>query len=395
MRKLLTLPAHPFLFALFPILFLYNHNKGQILLNAIFIPITITLLGTLFLWSLLNFILKNNLKAGLLVSLFLLLFFSYGHFFNALISVYLRVGRFTIGPNKILFPVWIIIFFLGLYFIFKTRQKLTSLTQVLNLIALFLVFPSIISVGVYQYKTRNVQPKKTEVEVFESNETQNQNTPDMYYIILDSYARADILKEIFNYENSDLLEYLSKKGFYIIEKATSNYCQTTLSLASSLNLEYLDEMTNKVGIENPSHEPLHDMIVHGRVINYLRQQGYLFIAFPSGYWATEVQTADIYIPSESFFDEFQNGLINTTILTAIFKSRNQLSVHRRRVLTTFDHLADFSKKKEPIFVFAHLLVPHPPFIFGPNGEKLYPRGGYNWVNWRINLCPINLSFRSE
>ena len=35
------------------------------------------------------------------------------------------------------------------------------------------------------------------------------------------------------------------------------------------------------------------------------------------------------------------------------------------------------KFDEPVFVYAHVMLPHPPNLFGPNGEHVMPRINYN------------------
>ena len=49
------------------------------------------------------------------------------------------------------------------------------------------------------------------------------------------------------------------------------------------------------------------------------------------------------------------------------------AIKRRTVLYKFDQVAKLSETREdrPRFVFSHMVVPHTPFVFGPNGE---PRG---------------------
>ena len=45
-------------------------------------------------------------------------------------------------------------------------------------------------------------------------------------------------------------------------------------------------------------------------------------------------------------------------------------LHRLTILNAVDHIPDFAKEKQSYFVFAHLISPHPPYIFGRNGEEL-------------------------
>jgi len=68
--------------------------------------------------------------------------------------------------------------------------------------------------------------------------------------------------------------------------------------------------------------------------------------------------------------EFHTMLIRTTILNPIqgdmFSSHN-----RERILCGFSELSEMVNRSDsPKFVFAHLMIPHQPYVFGPNGEPL-------------------------
>ena len=71
---------------------------------------------------------------------------------------------------------------------------------------------------------------------------QERRFPDIYYIILDGYARSDVMKSRFGFDNSGFLSHLESRGFYVARQSTANYCQTPLSLSASLNAVYLDEL---------------------------------------------------------------------------------------------------------------------------------------------------------
>ena len=43
--------------------------------------------------------------------------------------------------------------------------------------------------------------------------------PDIYYIILDGYARSDVMQELFNFDNTGFLERLRHKGFFVAQAA--------------------------------------------------------------------------------------------------------------------------------------------------------------------------------
>jgi hypothetical protein len=371
---------HPFLFAIFPVLFLFAHNIEHSLLNEILLPIALTLAFALLSWSLLSAILKNKEKAGLLVSLVLLLFFSYGHFYDAMESLDWMV---MLGRHKILFAVWGVLLALGVYFSIKTRRDLQNFTSLLNAIAALLVVISLVNIGAYELRTKQTRQDSGSAESAEANPIHLESAaalPDIFYIILDGYAREDILQGIYGYENAEFTDYLTQKGFYVADKSRANYSQTSLSLASSLNLAYLDDLIDQVGIESDDRVLLEEMLTHNNVRRFLKQYGYTFVAFSSGYSATEMRNADVYMTPGWALSEFQNVLINTTPIPVLLNNlpnQSQHDLHRDRLLYIFDHLADPMEMSSPVFVFAHIIAPHPPFVFGERGEPIKPGGNFS------------------
>jgi len=205
--------------------------------------------------------------------------------------------------------------------------------------------------------------------------------PDIYYIILDGYARADILEELYRYDNGEFLDYLKGRGFCVADKSKSNYCQTALSLASSLNLQYLQGLTNRIHAKSRNTSLLRNLIRNSGIVRFLKEYGYQFVALSSGYSFTEISKADIYMSPSQALSESQNLLINTTPLRALLDKlpmRSQYDLHRERLLYIFDHLPCVKKMDSPVFVFAHILAPHPPFVFGEYGEPARCDGEFSY-----------------
>ena len=78
---------HPFLLAFCPILFLYSRNMGEFPLGVIYVPVIKSLFLVLVGLVIARIVTGNWLKAGLVTSVFLILFFSYGHLFRFLYSL--------------------------------------------------------------------------------------------------------------------------------------------------------------------------------------------------------------------------------------------------------------------------------------------------------------------
>jgi hypothetical protein len=378
------LVIHPYLFAIFPIFFLFAHNMGELSLNVIFIPIAITVCFTLLSCTLLSFVLKDKEKAGLVVSLFLLLFFSYEYVFGI---IWLIIEVIT---HRHVLLVWGTVFTLGAYLTIKTRRKLHHLTILLNLVAIFAVAIPIFRIGAFEayYGLTFRHNISKERQINTPDLAKSVKCPDIYYIILDGYARGDILEDVYQYDNSKFLGYLAQKGFYVGNRSRANYAQTWLSLASSLNLVYLDDLVDRVGEESDNRRPLIEMVNHNSVYNFLKQYGYVFVTFSSR-GSSEIKNVDIHMIPGPSLSEFQSVLINTTplqILLDKLAKKSQYDSHRDRLLYIFDHLADMTEMNSPVFVFAHILAPHPPFVFGENGESIEPNRGFSLSDGSLFLA---------
>jgi len=366
MKRVLVI--HPFLVAIHPILCLFAVNFGEFSPREIAIPMILITCFTLILWLLLSFLIKNRQKAGLFLSIEMLLFFSIGPLCRVVYNV-----TDSLELSSILLPTWIILLVLVAYGSLRVHRSLQKLTRLLNAIAVFLVATSGIYIGVHYIRSVTAIPVVQSMEDIELSSEDLEKVPylpNIYYIILDGYARGDILEELYQYNNSEFLDHLKRKGFYVASKSRSNYTQTALSLASSLNFEYLNDL--EIDAEYGNRLPLIKMIRDNKVIHLLKQHGYTIVAFSSGCSLTEITNADIYIRT-GHLGMLGNALISSVLPPNLARGlRMQYNIHRKSILYTFGRLAKTSELKAPIFVFAHILAPHPPFVFGEHGEERTP-----------------------
>ena len=125
---------HPLLFAIFPIILLYSQNIHLLPIEEIIIPILLVVGLSTISWIILNYFLRNLLKAGLIVSLFLVVFFSYGHVYNILDDV--SFLGFDIGRHIFLLIPFFVVLVLGIIYLLKTKRKLNNLSSVVNVISI-------------------------------------------------------------------------------------------------------------------------------------------------------------------------------------------------------------------------------------------------------------------
>ena len=110
-----------------------------------------------------------------------------------------------------------------------------------------------------------------------------QNPPDVYFFLLDSYGRADLLEEAYGFDNSQFLNGLKERGFYVAECSQSNYVRTEISLGSSLNMQYLQELSDKFSPDTTKRGLLWDSLKHNAVRYNFESMGYETITVDTGF----------------------------------------------------------------------------------------------------------------
>ena len=386
------LPVYPIFFAVYPILAYFVHNLDELKAKVIFWPLLISLGASLLVWLAVNFVSKNFKRSAVLVFLGLSFFFSYGHLINALGKL---IDLKLIVKLEVFFLiVWTIIFLLLSRLVFRlvtVARKLDQLTRFLNIVALVLGLIFLVQIAYHELEFRLVMAKlapERRQEIKQAQPEKGTRPPDIYYLIFDRYASADSLKKYYFYDNSDFLDFLTQKGFYVVPRALANYPITDLSLASSLNMEYLDSLSLSVGSESTDFRPIYAKFNHHLVGDFLKKRGYLLVNVPSTWWLTrQNKQADInylYTRPRSL-SIFLLKFLETTALHPFFSGSLTVSeknimepltfeaLSREIILNQFKILSKTPNLPGPKFVFAHVLLPHEPYVFDRDGRFISKR----------------------
>ncbi len=289
--------------------------------------------------------------------------------YNSLLVGFLGAHRNTCPPA--LFTLSALpVLGLAAFLLLRRLKNPGPWTRLLNVFSIFLVI--VLLTELIHANPRLAPPPQRSAVVFPIAPS-SRPLPDIYYIILDGYARSDVLRELFDFDNEPFLDRLEQKGFYVARQSTSNYCQTPLSLSSSLNLEYLDDLIKGLGT---SQTDLHELIDRNNLAATLRQLGYQFTTFATGFDPTDVSDSDRYLSPYLHLTEFQRLLIDRSVLWAFLPetdSRDLFTQARERILFLLDQLPRIAADPHPTFTLAHVVCPHPPFVFGPDGEDISHR----------------------
>jgi len=360
---------HSFLFPLYFVLFFWSKNLSISFLE-VWPPLIFFFSFAIGAVLVLGFILRNFKKAGLIVSLFFILFFSYGHTRSILGN--LKLFGIEVGRHTYLMIIWVFILVIVSIVIIMLRNEkvVNGLTTCLNLMGLllmvFVLFPILIfQIKNLTFKKENIIMEKAVTDntvKLLSQQMKNNSLPDIYYIILDSYMNSDILKSELDFDNSEFCEWLQKKGFFVSSSSRSNYVWTYLSLPSSLNFRYLDNIKDK----NKEGE----LLYNNKVAEILKKRGYKVISISTSGIAINDDLRFQYGPAKDFLPSLiENTWIYPFTFFGLFNSI-LYEYQRKCILYGFEKLNEIPNIKEPTFTFAHINNPHPPYIFNKEGKPL-------------------------
>jgi len=372
-----SLPYYPLLLGCYPVVALLGFNISQVDPNVVWRPVLVLSLVTLAVMFLLKWLLRDWHRAALATTILILLFFTYGHLYSYLKTI--EMSGIILGRHRQMLMVWLILAGLGMWWAGRKTARPQAFTPVLNLLSIFLlIHPTFLST-VYIWKV--VQARS--VVASQASAAQDPDLPlgykpDIYFIVLDAYGRTDVLSESWGIDNTSFLQLLESRGFYIAECSQSNYAHTILSITSTLNLNYLDALTGELNGNMEKNATLHALGQDNHVRKYLGSLGYDTVAFATNFPFTEWKDAEhFYSPPPLGMNDFEILLARTSAwrvpMDMISRSPEQRSTdwYRQRTEYALRYLMEeVPALPGPKFVYAHLVIPHHPFVFGPNGEEV-------------------------
>jgi hypothetical protein len=378
-----SLPLHPLLFAAYAVLFLYAQNIELVRLSEVFPPLAWSLGGAAVLVGITALAMRSAGRGALIASAVVVGFFGYGHLTGLL------------GEEV---PGWLVMVGLvgllgGVTALAVIRyRRMPSLTGGLNAAGAVLVLFALATIVPYhaQAPVRAVGTGGGPSGLQATRATQR----DIYYLVFDRYGSASALQARFGITDNDLPAWLAQRGFQVAEHAHANYSRTTLSLASVLNLEYLDEVAAAQGPDSESYSPLHEMLQEHVVGRFLHEQGYRYLHVGSWFNPTRsVRIADMSLEHDST-TEFEAVLYETTALPALASVLPQGEPvppedekHVAAARFQFRALQRIIAEPGPKFVLAHVLLPHDPYTFDEEGN-------YVPVSAR-DAVPVERQFRAQ
>ncbi|MGH2463263.1 MAG: hypothetical protein ACRDFZ_06530 [Candidatus Limnocylindria bacterium] len=363
-------PWHVLLIGAYPVLFLFAENADQqVTLEPLWVPLAICLVGAVMVLLLCLGFRRDWARAGLMASVLLALFFSFGHIWN-LVDEFLQ-------QRWLLVAIWVV-WGVGLVQLaWRGGSWVRPATQLLNLATVFLILFNLLRIGEYMVSTRLFPDTTGEIPTVAVSQA---GRPDIYYIVLDRYGGEQTLRVEYDFDNGPFLEELADRGFTVAHDSWANYFKTAPSVVSTMSMDYLDPDEYKQSTPQ-TFGPIHAALQHRLAAPAaLKSLGYEYVHI-ANWWEPSSKNVDAdVIYRYTQFSQFSTILAATTMLLALApeasaspdepdpESITYPELARRHILYGFDAIQQAARRSGPTFTFAHLTIPHSPYVFNPDGS---------------------------
>ena len=352
----------PVLFTVFPMLSLFADNQSEVELSLLSRPLLVGIVAALALFGVFFLITKRFANAGVLASVVVVGFLFEGVFFGQTVFWFLLLWLATIVAAVVA--------------VLRSRRDLVNVVAILTVAAAAMVVPQVVNVVTWQ--ASHSLPSATDPRLWPTslevpNVPSGVRPPDIYVIIPDDYARADVLQEYFHYDNSEFLTQLEQRGFIVSVDNRSPYSDSESNVASLLNMDYLTNFGNVLGDESQDVRLVKRVSEDNRAARLLSSIGYDYIQLDTD----EVSFAGGNPGISSFAapDSFANLLMRKTILREIggpigFDQSATEARYRDAIRSEFAKLGAIPDGPRPKFVVFHTLIPHDPYVYDERGRSV-------------------------
>jgi len=378
-KEIREIQLYPLAAGILPVLVTYNiRGANHVALQNLLPPLLISALLSLIVYALFWRLRKQIGNAAICTWLFLTALFAFTYVVIGFDFCLMTLSIKDAGTAIIVGQIFIsLAAALALTIVFALITKKTWLSKIESLLCRTTSFLLILQLMVlFQHEFNYffvIEPQvaKEQARLMPkiSKLGKTKGDRDIYLIVLDEMASPEVLSRVFSYDNSDFVSQLRRRGFLIDEGSLSNYPLTRLSLASILNMTYLDFLGDSKAKETQKdYAPTTRLLQRSNLAKFLQQQGYDYIHIGS-----EMPPTDSTVMANQnrypLIDEFSLRFWQSTTpgqTPGFAKFLAHLRRKSRLDALKYLELADAGQK--PKFVLCHILCPHEPFDLNADGS---------------------------
>ncbi|MEJ7911823.1 MAG: sulfatase-like hydrolase/transferase [Chitinophagaceae bacterium] len=321
-------------------------------------------------------IIRSWRKAALFTFLLLSLHFFFGAFHDTVKSF--SADGF-LAKYSVLLTLLLGTAVTGFVYLKRSKRPFMRLCRYLTLLLLLLIL-----VDTFQFisKLAGWNRKSLESTSFSHTKCLSCKKPDVYWIVADEYAGSTALREVFNWNNSSFEKSLEALGFKVVANTLSNYNFTPFSIASTLNLSYLN-------LQNTNHvsgdvSQVMSQIGNNELTRFFAAQGYSIFnnsifdlpGEPKKVISTFLPDKTTYITAQTLYSRLERDLYYHLIITFKLSAFIEKSLYNnlRSNELLYRHTIETSRLTAgPKFSYTHLSMPHPPYYFNEHGQPNPPQ----------------------
>jgi len=364
-------PFHPILLAAWPILFLLAENAGEAEPAEAVVPIAVSVGVAVAIVAVVRLLGASLERAALVGSIGMVVVLLFGHVTDALAPLGQSEGRILVawlvlGGAAVLLALWV-------------PRGVATASRSLNALSAVLVASSLISLVVADVRHAAAPAAATGPRAApRSDRPRPSITPgttdrDIYFIVVEDYGSPRSIAQYLGVRDDGFFDWLDASGFTVLRDTISNYGRTPLSMASMLNMTYLDAVAAAEGPDSEQYRPINDLVSGSAVARFLKDRGYTIAQLGSQYYLTARSSLADVNPQFDQTSDFLGVLYETTIFPAIATRLGfqDAFTQRRTNYEAFQwQLATFPSLRAlpgPKLVFTHLFLPHHPWVVDEDG----------------------------
>ncbi len=390
----------PLLIGVFPVLLLYAANARELTLGHLASPLLAAALGAPLLYLVLATLLGDRLLGSLAASLFLALF----HVTTPVVEVITSSLDVRLRYRVVL-PVVMLLWAGAVLLLHRRTREATRSGLVKSFAVIAVVLTAYNALALVRAELGKAAGRRGPAPASGPTRPGStaQTTPDIFIIVMDEYAGFSTIKEQWGHDNEPFAAFLEDQGFYVAREAATRYCETIFSVTSLLNLDYVGGPISRqcfyellrdvrVNAEYVNVEDVFPRLNDSLLVEKLRARGYTIVTIDDtknlnpdypGYVKGDIEIKYVGPAKLSGANLFLMFTAKQTLLMplAYYLEEHVLEVDSRQramVLNSLARLGETTAIPGPKLVYAHLLCPHAPFVFGADGSRTPYAANTDW-----------------
>ncbi len=357
---------HPIVFAAYAVLFLWSQNLGETAAPPVLISLVVVVAAAALLTAVASLLFRDRRRGALVAAPIVVGLLMYGHGADLVAELHI--------PGIVQQAAWAALVALAVVAAVKLDDRrvatidivLLRVAAILVAVSLAFIVPFIVTSPAGGASIGHTDPV---------TDTTTAPKRDVYWLVFDRYGSDRALELQYGVDN-DLTPWLREQGFTVLPDSHANYIRTVMSMSSTLQMSHLDGLAQAQGPASQDVAALNALLQDPLVARQFKSLGYRY--FHIGSWWDPTRTdvgadVDLTVSSLPGTSDFADVLYDGSALPAIAKRLGISPQSRRERHFTYNEeglesLASVRHEPGPKFVLAHILLPHPPFVFDRDGS---------------------------